>query len=213
MNEEQKPQETVEIVVDPTALQPQPPIDPPIPPQVQEEQLSSEVKRIWSPNGELVEYEGEMPTLAELIELTKKHEGGRPCEYCKRKDEIDKVTREYIQSARDKKGTKDAFVPYQQELADMLDVDGDTVYQWTIKQNEDNSLEHEEFSGLIKKLNNLKELFLLKRTMGRFNPTGAIFQLKTKHGYMETDKRVLAGDSNEPLEIVITEEERNKNGE
>lgn len=142
-----------------------------------------------------------------------KHPGGRPCEYCKRKDEIDKITRGYIQSARDKKGTKNAFIPYQQELADMLDVDGDTVYQWTIKERADGSLEHEEFTGLIKRLNNLKELFLLKRTTGRFNPTGAIFQLKTKHGYMETDKRVLAGDSKEPLEIIITEEERKRDGE
>ncbi len=133
---------------------------------------------------------------------------GRPCEYCQNKEKIDKITKEYLESARSKKGTREGFVPYQQELADMLDVDNDTIWNWATKKNDKDSLEHEEFFGLIKKLNNFKELMLLKRTMGRYNPTGAIFQLKTKHGYIETEKQVLAGDKNEPLTIEVIEERK-----
>ena len=143
--------------------------------------------------------------------IIEKPKEGRPCEYCKRKDEIDKITISYLQSARDARKIRKPFIPYQQELADMLDIDNDTLYQWTIKKKvESDELEHPEFTGLIKRLNTLKELLLLKRTTGRFNCTGAIFQLKTKHGYIETEKKLLASDAHEPLKIEIVEINKNE---
>lgn len=137
---------------------------------------------------------------------TAKHPGGRPCEYCLRKDEINKISGEYLQSAREAKLAKKAFIPYLQELADMLDCDSDRVSLWANKKTSTDELEHEEFHGIVKKLNNFKEWMLLQRTTGRFNPTGAIFQLKTKHGYIETEKQMLVGDKNEPINITIVEE-------
>lgn len=131
---------------------------------------------------------------------------GRPCECCKNMEVVLQVTQDYLSEARNARKSNKPFIPYQQDLADRLDIDADTVWAWATKKTNTGDLEHPEFAGLVKSLNNIKELLLLQRTTGRYNPTGAIFQLKTKHGYIETEKRILnGGEDNEPLEIRIVE--------
>ncbi len=137
------------------------------------------------------------------------HTAGRPCEYCIRAKEINAIAIKYLTQARDAKKSGKPFIPYLQELADLLECDSDRISLWANKTKDDGKLEHPEFYGIVKSLNNLKELLLLKRTTGRFNPTGAIFQLKTKHGYIETEKQILAGDKTaEPIQITIVEEKK-----
>ncbi len=132
---------------------------------------------------------------------------GRPCEYCKRKEEIDKVTADYLASA--KRPIK-PIIPFIQELVMILDVDIDTVHDWAAKKMRGGKLEHPDFSRAVKSLLNIQQLRLLNRTLGRFSPAGAIFQLKANHGMIETEKRLLGGLTNEPLEIVFTEEVKNE---
>jgi hypothetical protein len=139
-----------------------------------------------------------------------KHPGGRPCIYCQRKEEIQKTAEEYIEKAR---STQKPYIPYKEELAMIVGVDDETLGLWAVKKKEETvdgvtttTLEHPEFSVTIKRLMTLQKLLLLKRTIGRFNPTGAIFQLKVNHGAIETEKKVLAGDKDEPLEVRIVED-------
>lgn len=136
-------------------------------------------------------------------EVKPKHPGGRPCEFCQRRDEILTVTKKYITDCKVKKQ-----IPYVEELADDLEVLDDTMSDWASKRKEDGSLEHPEFSGTYKRLKMVQKLQLLKRTNGRFNPTGAIFQLKVNHGFIETEKRILAGDKTEPLQIEFINEKQ-----
>lgn len=136
--------------------------------------------------------------------------GGRPCEYCKNKEKIDAKVKDYIARAT---GEKPQMV-YLGEICIMLGIHKETLQDWAHKKNKEGELEHPTFSDLVKNAELIQETRLQQRVLGRYNPTGAIFLLKTKHGYMETDKRVLAGDSNAPVEIIITEEEdRKKDGE
>jgi hypothetical protein len=130
--------------------------------------------------------------------------GGRPCEYCADKENIELKTKEYLDLVKTSKGA----IPFIEELADKLEIDADTVDNWASKRTADGSLEHEQFFGTIKRIKNYQKLQLLKRTLGRYNPSGAIFQLKANHGLMESEKRILTGDTKEPLNIIITEEKK-----
>lgn len=135
---------------------------------------------------------------------------GRPCEYCKDKEEIQKITEAYFKRCYESKPQQ---IPFIEELALLLDHDDETITLWAKKKrkdiendNEENSLEHPEFSALYRKLKTLQKLFLSKRILGRYNPSGAISLLKWHHGLIETEKQILAGEKNEPLEIVIVED-------
>lgn len=132
---------------------------------------------------------------------------GRPCEYCQRKEEVQKIAEAYYKRFKDVRATKPQ-VPYIQELALELDIDRDIIHDWAEKKTQSGELEHPDFNRTIKNIKTLQELLLLKRTMGRYNPTGAIFQLKTNHKYIETEKQILAGSDNpkEKLEIVFVNE-------
>jgi hypothetical protein len=133
---------------------------------------------------------------------------GRPCEYCKDKDKIQKLTDDYLIECRT---AKPAIIPYFEELVDRLDRMPEIVSEWRDAKNKDGSLEHPEFSKSIGKLKNLQKLKLFHRTIGRFNPTGAIFQLKVNHGLVEVSKNIQAGDSDNPVkyEIEIVEDKTN----
>lgn len=144
------------------------------------------------------------PLSSSPIEQKPKHAGGRPCEFCQRKDEMLQITREYINTG---KGDKPRMV-FINELAMNLGYYRDIIIEWKKKVKDDGSLEHPEFADMIKELESMQELRLQQRLLGRFNPTGAIFLLKTKHKYIETDKQILAGDKSEPLQITIVEEDR-----
>lgn len=132
-----------------------------------------------------------------------KHAGGRPCEYCKDKDKIQMVVDDYIKKHRNF-GEK-ASIPFIEELAMILDRDDETIQLWAEKETE-GVLEHPELNASIKVLMNIQKLRLKQRTLGRYNPTGAIFQLKANHGLIETEKKVLTGDGNSPLLIELVPE-------
>jgi hypothetical protein len=129
---------------------------------------------------------------------------GRPCDLCDYKDEKLKTTQDYINSG---KGEKPRML-YLNELAMLLGVYKDIVTDWKAKIKGDGSLEHPEFNRLVKELESMQEFRLQQRLMGRFNPTGAIFLLKTKHKYIETEKQILAGDKTEPLQIEFIPEKK-----
>jgi hypothetical protein len=130
-------------------------------------------------------------------EPVKKHAGGRPCEFCKDKERILKVTQEYIDG---RKSLDKPKMPFIGELAILLDKDDETITLWAEKE-QDGVLEHPEFSALIKKFKTIQHLRLQQRLLGRYNPTGTIMWLKTKYGYIETEKKLLVGDKNQPIQV------------
>jgi hypothetical protein len=124
---------------------------------------------------------------------------GRPCKFCENKAEFIKISKEYLASCiREDKPR----IPYLNELAIKLQAHRETFYEWRQSEHD-----HGEFPYLIKELETIQEFRLQQRIMGRYNPTGGMFLLKTKHGYIETEKQILAGDkAAEPIHITITEE-------
>lgn len=138
-----------------------------------------------------VHCEQAQPLEGEIIE---KHAGGRPTKF---NDEILTKTRSYYQRHVNPKDGK-VTIPYVQELAIILDISRETMNQW-----EENI---PEFSDTIKRIKNLQELRLLQRTLSK-NPTGAIFQLKANHGMMETDKQILQGSPQNPINLSITDDQ------
>lgn len=135
--------------------------------------------------------------------LEEKHAGGRPCEACTNKENILRITREYIDLGKNEEKPRMVYI---NELAIRLGCYRDIISEWRSKKKEDGTLEHKEFSDMIKELESIQELRLQQRTMGRYNPTGAIFLLKTKHKYIETEKQLLGSDRDQPLQIELIEE-------
>lgn len=72
------------------------------------------------------------------------------------------------------------YPPYIEELSLELDVDDDTIVEW--------SKIHKDFSATIKKIKKLQKLRLYDKSMQKSSTTGAIFQLKVNHGMIETSK-------------------------
>lgn len=114
---------------------------------------------------------------------------GRPCEFCINKESILDATRKYILSGIQSEKQRPLFL---NELAIVvLKKHRETIMNWADKKNAEGELEHKEFFDMIKEVQEIQELQLQKRILGRYNPTGAIFLLKTKHGYIETEKKVV----------------------
>lgn len=150
-------------------------------------------------------------------ECGKKKEG-RKCILCENKEKMLGIAEEYFQRCyqgieitEDGKKKKRVGVPYIEELAFRLSVHRETVMEWA-KDNQEGH-EHKEFSDTIKRIQDLQRLRLQERVMGRYNPTGAIFLLKTNHKFIETEKQILAGDKDEPLQIEVIEEKPRSDGE
>lgn len=126
----------------------------------------------------------------------KKHPGGRPTDYSQEKVEIAK---KYIKNC-----VSDDNIPYIEELAYMLDITSETVRQWA--KDEKNK---PEFSLTIKKLEDVQKFMLQKGSaVNKFNPASCIFQLKANHGMIETEKRILAGDKDEPIRYQNLDDEQ-----
>lgn len=91
-------------------------------------------------------------------------------------------------------------VPYVEELALKLDIDDETIAEW--------AKIHADFSATIKRIRSLQRLLLMKMSSDKEHvPAGAIFQLKANHGMIETEKRILAGEQNEPLRVQFVSDE------
>ena len=135
---------------------------------------------------------------------------GNVCEYCIREEEILKKIELFSLWTRGKLPDKKLHMPYIEDLVDedFLDVLYDTFLNWVDEKNEHAKQKHGRLIQTYKKLFSRQRGMLLKRTLSQ-NATGAIFQLKVNHGYIETEKRILAGDQNNPvrekLEIEITQ--------
>lgn len=133
------------------------------------------------------------------------NEGGRPCEYCENKEKYQKIADEYIERC-ESTGEGKAAIPFIEELALRMKKYREIILDWEKKMLPDGTPEHPEFVLTLKRIDSLQRLRLMQRTLGRYNPTGAIFQLKSNHGFMESEKKVIAGDKNEPLQVEIIEE-------
>jgi len=83
-------------------------------------------------------------------------------------------------------------LPFMEELALELDVDDDTLYEWARR--------YKAFSVTIKRLAMKQKLGLLKISMNKdYATSGAIFQLKANHGMVETEKKIIGGDPDNPI--------------
>lgn len=130
---------------------------------------------------------------------------GRPCEFCKDPEKVMNKVRDYLDRCKKGQGGK-PIMPFIEELAIELDVLDATLTNWANKENEQKEPEHPEFLTAYLYVKMFQKLRLQQRALGRYNPTGALSLLKFNHGMMETDKKILAGDRNEPLQIEIIEE-------
>ncbi len=130
---------------------------------------------------------------------------GRPSSYS---EELLAHAQEYLERYEKMK----AKHPYIEELALEMRVNDDTINEWAKARNEDGSLKYPEFSATIKDIKTLQKFRLLQKSLYQF-PTGAIFQLKANHNMMESEKKILAGDKNDPIQVEIIEETTHKSDE
>ena len=109
---------------------------------------------------------------------------GRPTKYG---SELQAKAKDYVEAC-----FKESTTPYIEELALLLDVNDDTIVEW--------SKEHDEFSATIKRLKMLQKLnFKRDAIEKRIQPTMAIFLLKANHGLNEKEPDV----ERESLEINV----------
>lgn len=112
------------------------------------------------------------------------HPGGRPTKY----DPI------YVQKAREYLEDKTARddVPWIEEFARSIGTVRQNLHNW--------SKEHQEFFDAINEIEEFQRVQLMKKAVnGEAVPAPAIFLLKANHGMIETEKRILAGDKENPL--------------
>ena len=92
-------------------------------------------------------------------------------------------------------------IPFIEELAlQKLGVDDETVWKWGKR--------YPRMNNALKKVKKLQRMRLEQIALSKLkgNPIGAIFLLKTNHGYVETEKKQLVGTDNEPLMIKVIAE-------
>lgn len=155
-----------------------------------------------SPQNELQRDEKGKITKGIAQDTNRNGTAGRPCKYCKRKEELQLKADQYLNLCLEVRNTK-PIIPFIEELAIMLDTYDENIVNWSNKKDERDELEHPEFFTTIRKLKNLQKLLLLKRTLGRYNPTGAIHQLKVNYGMIETGKHILTGSMDESVQYNI----------
>jgi hypothetical protein len=83
-------------------------------------------------------------------------------------------------------------IPTREGFACFINVNDDTLVEW--------EKVHPEFSAAVKRITQIQKVDLVKGGLTqKFNPTMSIFLLKANHGMIETEKRILAGDKDNPL--------------
>ena len=91
-------------------------------------------------------------------------------------------------------------IPYLERLEIQLDISHETVSDWIDKNSSKNESLSELkilFAEAIKKVKRLQRLMLQEKLI-KSNSIGAMFLLKTVHGYVETSKQI-----NEGNQVVI----------
>lgn len=92
-------------------------------------------------------------------------------------------------------------LPTREGLALRLGVDDEQISIWSKK--------YPDFSATIKGLDEKQKAQLMNDGLygGKdVNATMAIFLLKVNHGMIETEKKILAGESNNPVRVEIIED-------
>lgn len=134
--------------------------------------------------------------------LISKHASGRPSKYS---EEMLSKAQGYFLRCYGKMDGKQR-IPFIEELALELEVDEDTIVEWKNKKNDDGSLIYPEFSATYSRILLLQKFRLKQNGLKGKNQSFVQFLLNANHGMISAEKQILAGDRQEPLEIVITEE-------
>lgn len=116
---------------------------------------------------------------------------GRPTKY---DPSFIQTAKEYIASC----GREQTELPTIEGLAVKLDVDDDQINEWSKK--------YPDFHATIKALKHKQKNQLINDGLygGKdINATMAIFLLKVNHGMIETERRLIGGDKENPLAINI----------
>jgi hypothetical protein len=148
--------------------------------------------------------ETEQVVTGEIVTEKPKHPGGRPSKY---NEEILIKTKQYFDECfhgvQDMQGklVKPPRTPLIEELELLLDLDDDTIVEWS--KDEDK----EEFSATYKRIKKLNKLRLKQILIkGKTNPIGPKFLLEVDHGMISAEKRILLGERNaEPMQVTITD--------
>lgn len=111
------------------------------------------------------------------------------------------IAKDYINSC----GREATELPTIEGLALVLGVDDETIGLWGKK--------HPEFSATIKELVGKQKNQLINDGMyggKEVNSTMAIFLLKANHNMIETERKMLVGESGNEIQIKITEEKEHE---
>ena len=120
---------------------------------------------------------------------------GRPTDYDPQFDYIS-AANEYLSTC----GREQTKLPKIEEFCDQIGIDDDTAVEWQKKYPASN------FSAAIKRIRQLQKNELIDDGLfggKEVNPGMAIFLLKANHGMIETEKRILAGDGEKPVQFQI----------
>ena len=134
-----------------------------------------------------------------LFLIIKMTNSGRPTKY--KPEYIDEVYK-YIKTT----GRLQTELPTVEGFADYIGVHRDSIYEWKKK--------HPLFSDTIKVILDKQKIQLMNDGLygGReVNSSMAIFLLKVNHGMVETEKKILQGDPDRPLGVVMLPEKYDKN--
>ena len=168
-----------------------PPVETPVEPQIERNEKGQIVKAIAQ-------------------DTNKNGTAGRPCVYCQDKEAKQKIVEDYIKLHTE---SVKFTVPWIEELALLLDVDDGTLVNWVNKTDDNDKREHPELLASYSKLKSLQKLRLKQRAIGRFNPHGAFYLLNADHKVVQTDRKIVTGENNEPLKIIFTEERKIESNE
>lgn len=127
------------------------------------------------------------------------HAGGRPTKYT---SDILLQVGEYLATC----GRENTELPTIEGLCIFLDIDDDTCVEWSKK--------YKEFSASVKDIMRRQKNQLINDGMyggKEINSGMAIFLLKANHGMIETEKKILSGDSNSPLTVKVLDYGSNNN--
>jgi hypothetical protein len=143
------------------------------------------------------------------------HPGGRPTKYT---PEVIQKIDEYLETV----GKGQMKLPTRFGFAEYIGVNEDTLVEWEhavippteeqmrdskfdIREHYRTHLKYPEYSAAIKRIDSFQKEQLMDDGLyggKEVNASMAIFLLKANHGLVETEKRIIAGDKEEPLIIV-----------
>lgn len=137
-------------------------------------------------------------------EVVEKHAGGRPTKYSE--EILLKANQYFDECLYGKKDDNGKLIraprtPLMEELELELDISDDTIINWA------KDPEKKEFLATYNKIKKLYRMRLKQILIkGKSNPLGPKFLLEVDHGLISSEKKILTGEAQAPLQIEITEE-------